>query len=257
LVETVVLEETEKQIRKFNSSVEILRCENAKVEISKLFNVGVFDLSRVLEEQYMDEEEFAQFYKPKMDRSITNVGVRCTGAINMFMLQRFLDRYLGEEESATDFLRVKGVLHIKGDDRMFVLQCVHMLRNQSFTKQWEAVEDKRENRMIFIGRGMEERRKELTEGFMACMAQPLRFEVGARVRARTGCGPDGYQLGVVLRQWDESHAYRIRTDHGNEVHAPVDDDMFVTAANEAVAEEAPKNRRQRRTEEKDKKKKGK
>ena len=36
----------------------------------------------------MDEDEFRQFYKPKMDRSVSNVGVRCEGAVMMFAFQR-------------------------------------------------------------------------------------------------------------------------------------------------------------------------
>lgn len=113
---------------------------------------------------------------------------------------------------------------------MFVIQCVHMLKNQNFTKPWKAGEA-RENRMIFIGRNMQERRQELTEGFMACIAQPLRFEVGTRIRARTGQGDEnGYEKGTVLKQWDEMRAYRIKTDCGNEVWAPIDHDSFIMPA---------------------------
>lgn len=223
LVDAAELADVEKRIKEVNSVVEILRCENAKVPLSKLFNVGAFNLARVLEEQYMDEEEFNTFYKPKMDNSISNVGVRCTGAVNMFELQRFLDKYLTEEETAKDFMRVKGVLDIKGSNDMFVMQCVHMLRNQSFTQAWKNGKP-RENRIIFIGRGMEQRRQELTEGFMACIAKPLRFENGAKVRARCS---EGYMMGTVLKQWDEFNAYRIRLSNGEEVHAPMDDDVFV------------------------------
>jgi len=226
LVESTELEDIEKRIKKVNSSVEIIRCEQAKVEMAKLFNVRAFDLAKVLEEQYMDEEEFSTLYRPKMDRSISNVGIRCTGAINMFALQAFLDRYLKTEETAKDFLRVKGVVDIKGSERMFVVQCVHMLKNQSFTKPWKK-DEPRENRFIFIGRGMEQRRTELTEGFMACIAQPLRFGIGARVAAKIGPGPNDYSVGKVLKHWDEFNPYRIRLDDGDEIHAPLDDDKFV------------------------------
>lgn len=176
----------------------------------------------------MDEEEFNQFYRPKMDHSISNVGVRATGAVNMFVLQMFLGRYLSTEETAIDFLRVKAVLDIKESDQMYVIQCVHMLRNQSFTKFWPKGEP-RENRIIFIGRGMQQRRQELTEGFMACIAQPLRFNIGARIRAKVG--PDQYMSGVVIKHWDEYHPYRLRLCDGDEVHAPLDDDAFVMAMN--------------------------
>jgi len=119
---------------------------------------------------------------------------------------------------------VKGVVNVASSDRMFVIQCVHMLRNQSFTKPWDK-DQKRENRMIFIGRGMQQRRKELTEGFMACIAKPLRFNVGDKVLANT---EDGYVEAKILRQWDEFNAYRIEVlSDGCNVHAPMDDDRFV------------------------------
>jgi len=223
------LKEIEKRIKEINSTVEIMRCEQAKVDLAKLFDVGVFDLAKVLEEQYMDEEEFTQFYKPKMDNSISNVGVVCEGGINMFLLQNFLGTYLDDEETAGDFLRVKGVFDIKGSDNMFVMQCVHMLRNQSFTRPWKKGE-KRENRIIFIGRGMQQRREELTEGFKKCIAPPLRFNVGDRVMAKYTV--DSYEPGTILRQWDEFRAYRVRMDNGDEVHAPMDEDCFIMAASD-------------------------
>jgi len=232
LVDDSQLAEMEKRILQVNSVVEILRCEQAKVPVAKLMNVEAFNLSKVLDEQYMDEEEFNKFYKPKMDASISNVGVRCTGEINLFALQMFLDKYLEEEESAADFLRIKGVVNVKTRDDMFVIQCVHMLRNQSFTKPWKDGEP-RENRMIFIGRNMQQRRQELTEGFKACIAQPLRFEVGTKIRARTGKGDQhGYEMGTVLKQWDEMRAYRIKTDSGDEVWAPIDHNAFIMPAEE-------------------------
>merc|ERR1712032_1629930 len=167
--------------------------------MSKLFNVGAFDLTQVLEEQYMDEEEFTTFYEPKMDNSISNVGVRCPGEINMFALQMFLDKYLDEEETARDFMRIKGVFNIKGSDEVFVMQCVHMLRNQNFTRPW-GEHERRENRIIFIGRGMQQCRQELTEGFSACVAKPLRFPVGSDVLARH---KDGYMNATIIKHWDE------------------------------------------------------
>merc|ERR1712232_1193638 len=113
-----------------------MRCEHGRVDMDKLFNVGAFDLSRGLEEQYMDEEEFTTFYKPKMDNTITNVGVRVTEPLNLFALQMLLGKYLEDEETAKDFMRVKGLFHIVNSDQVFVIQCVHMLRNENFTRDW-------------------------------------------------------------------------------------------------------------------------
>lgn len=225
LVDEPRILECEKRIAEVNRSVEIIRCENAKVPLDKLFDVGAFNLDKVLEEQFMDEDRFMSRYKPKMDNSISNVGVVFEGAINMMKFQNFMNELVGEEESAQEFLRIKGCLNISGSDKVFVLQCVHMLKNQNFTKPWG--DRKRENKIIFIGRGMQQRRQMLTDGVMACVAGPLRFEVGAEIMARTG---EGYEAGNVMRQWDELNAYRIKLKSGDEVWAPVDEDVFIMAA---------------------------
>lgn len=235
LVDADVLEGIERRIKTINSAVNIIRCEKARVDMSKLFNIRAFDLARVLEEQYIDEEEFTMFYEPKMDRTISNVGVRCQGALDMQALQDFIWTYLDNEDTAKDFLRVKGVMHIAGEDRMYVMQCVHMLVDEGFTKAWEE-HDPRENRIIFIGRGMQERRKELTEGFMACVAKPLRFEIGAQVLIRPNIRARFVEA-TVIKHWDECRAYLVRVhervgqvaDPDQEFEwAPCDNDDFIT-----------------------------
>lgn len=224
LVDEKVILECEKRLKEVNRSVDIIRCEQAKVPLDKLLNVKAFDLNTVLEEQYMDEEEFRAFYKPKMDKSISNVGVQFEGGLSMFKFQQFLSSLIGEEEVAKDFLRIKGVLHIQGSDKMFVLQCVHMLRNQNFTKEWPA-DQVRSSKIIFIGRGMQQRRRMLTEGTLNCVVKPLRFKVGDKVMAQTG---EKYEAGTVIRQWDEFNAYRIRlAADQEEVWAPLDEDCYV------------------------------
>merc|ERR1719245_1092756 len=108
---------------------------------------------------------------------------------------------------------------------MFVMQCVHMLRNQNFTRDWNQ-DELRENRIIFIGRNMQQRRQELTEGFLACAAKPLRFPVGELVLCRR---QEGYVEARVLKHWDELRAYRleIQDKERTDVWAPIDHDDFI------------------------------
>jgi len=232
LVDVDSLTAIETRIKGVNSIVNIIRCEHGRVDMSKLFNVGAFDLARVLEEQYMDEDEFKQFYEPKMDSSISNVGVCCEGIINMVALQTFISKYLDDLVVANDFLRIKGFFNIAGSDKVFVIQCVHMVRNQSFTREWKA-DETRENRIIFIGRGMQQRRRELTDGFMDCVAKPLRFPVGSKAQANLGqimgYGIDKYVEVTIVKHWDNCKPYRIRLDDGDEGWADVDDDSIIKA----------------------------
>merc|ERR1719305_2144344 len=123
----------------------------------------------------------------------------------------FLSTLVGDPETASEFLRIKGVLNIQGSDNMFVLQCVHMLKNQNFTYEWDP-DQPRENRIIFIGRGMEARRHVLTEDMMSCVAKPLRFKVGDAVLASYTEGK--FVPGTIIRQWDDFNAYRIQLEDG-------------------------------------------
>eukprot|EP00931_Biecheleriopsis_adriatica_P040114 TRINITY_DN22954_c0_g1_i1.p1 TRINITY_DN22954_c0_g1~~TRINITY_DN22954_c0_g1_i1.p1 ORF type:complete len:283 (+),score=40.64 TRINITY_DN22954_c0_g1_i1:93-941(+) len=173
-------------------------------------------------------DEFNSFYQPKMDRSVSNVGVRCQGALNMGAFQCFLNKYLGDEALASDFLRTKAVLNIAGMNERFVVQCVHMVRNQDFKTAWGA--ETRENRIIFIGRGMQQRREELTQGFLACIQKPLRFSVGTKVKAKTGPGPLDWEIGHIIEHWDGFRPYRMRLLSGEECQAPMDDDAYIMRA---------------------------
>jgi len=236
LVDDARLLECEKRVKQLNGAITVIKCEQARAPLDKLFNVKAFNLATVLEEQYMDEDEFQNFYKPKMDHSISNVGVKFQGALNMRLFQGFLDTLIGSEETATDFLRIKGVLNIAGDDRMFVLQCVHMLRNQNFTEPWGSAPETRESRIIFIGRGMQQRRSELTDGIMACLMKPLRFAIGDKILARTG--EHTYSPGTIVAYWWCLSPYQIKLDEPDSdgedhlIHAPIDDDVFLMPVGE-------------------------
>ena len=68
-------------------------------------------------------------------------------------------------------------------------------------------------------------------GFKQCLVtQPLRFPLGCQIKARVGEGPDDWEIGVVIKHWDECNAYRLRLQGGDEVHAPMDSDNFLMKA---------------------------
>ena len=66
-----------------------------------------------------------------------------------------------------DIFRMKGVLSIKGDDRRFVFQGVHMLFDGRPDRPW-GKKEARHNSLIFIGRKLD--RGKLEAGFKACLA---------------------------------------------------------------------------------------
>mmetsp|Transcript_12516 Transcript_12516/g.37584 ORF Transcript_12516/g.37584 Transcript_12516/m.37584 type:complete len:425 (-) Transcript_12516:30-1304(-) len=227
------LAEIEARVREINTTAEVIRCQNAAAPLSKLFGVGAFNLAKVLAEAAPfngfrgSEDDFASgWMKPRMDKSISNVGVRCEGMIGMDLFQRFMDDLLATDEDAMDFLRVKAVLNVAGSDKKFVLQAIHMLRHGGFVDAEWAEGEARESKIIFIGRGMQPRRKALTDAFQACVVQPPRFAVGTEVLANVGA----WERGRVIAHWDDLKPYRVRLHTGREVYAPLDDDCVIRAA---------------------------
>merc|ERR1712048_1515671 len=140
-----------------NKGVEIIRCQNSKVDPSILLNST---LER--EEGFLD----IGGHDHEHDDSVTNVGIRCEGGIDATKFQDWINPIL--QENGVDIFRSKGRLHIHGKDKKYVVQGVHMLLQGEYTEEWEK-DEKRENRFCFIGRKLD--RKKLTDGFMSCIVK--------------------------------------------------------------------------------------
>lgn len=112
------------------------------------------------------EPAAAREYKPdhEHDEEVSSVGITIPGDLDSKKLNKWMSRLLAEK--GPDIFRMKGVLSIKGDDRRFVFQGVHMLFDGKPDRPWGA--DGRGNKLIFIGRNLD--RAELTEGFRRCLA---------------------------------------------------------------------------------------
>jgi G3E family GTPase len=66
-----------------------------------------------------------------------------------------------------NILRLKGIMAIKDDPERYVLQGVHMIMEGDHQRAWREGE-KRESRLVFIGRHLDEER--LRKTFEACQA---------------------------------------------------------------------------------------
>jgi G3E family GTPase len=105
-------------------------------------------------------------YKPKHehDDEVSSVGIALPGDLDAQKFNGWLSQLLRTQ--GPDIFRMKGILSIRGEERRFVFQGVHMLFDGRPDKPWgHAV---RRNSLIFIGRHLN--RAELQEGFRACLA---------------------------------------------------------------------------------------
>jgi len=182
LVSPAELQKIEARIRKMNPVAKLHRTENAAIDLTKVLDIGGFDLKRALElepdflkesehghdHDHEDKEHHEHAHEEEHDHhhdeDVTSVGISAPGDLDEKKLSDWLGTLL--RTKGQDIFRMKGVLAVKGRDMRFVFQGVHMLMDGRPDRSWG--NEPRHNTLIFIGRNLD--RKELNEGFKACLA---------------------------------------------------------------------------------------
>ncbi len=105
-------------------------------------------------------------YKPdhEHDEEVTSVGITLRGDLQLEKLNAWLSQLLREQ--GQDIFRMKGVLSVRGLEKRYVFQGVHMLFDGRPDRAWG--NEPRQNKMIFIGRNLD--RAALENGFRECLA---------------------------------------------------------------------------------------
>ena len=224
LVDEEELQLVEKKIKSINAFAPIYHTKNSIIDPKNLIDIGSFDLERTLK---MDPEFLDTDAEHEHDQRVTSMSAKFVGALNV----NKLDKWIGElmQDKSEDLFRYKGVLAVKGMDKKFVFQGVHMLFSGFFSDEvtpWRKGE-KRECRFVFIGRDLDH--DALEAGLMACKAEELRFNVGDTVLANIG----EFAEGKILKCWDQGNPYRveIQNQERSNVWVPIDDDEYVRKLN--------------------------
>jgi G3E family GTPase len=98
------------------------------------------------------------------DETVTSVGIHLEGDLDGDKLNRWISQTL--QTQGTDIFRMKGILAIKGEERRFVFQGVHMLFDGRPDEPWGT--RARTNDLVFIGRNLD--RTALTDGLRRCLS---------------------------------------------------------------------------------------
>jgi G3E family GTPase len=154
----------EAEIRRLNPLARIHRTRDCAVALGDVLDIGAFDLKNLLALDPALLEEHAHEH----DDDIGCVAIRCTGAVD----DAKVNRWLAELVAATgrDLLRMKGILHVAGQNRRFVFHGVHMTIDGRPGRPWKPG-DTRLNELVFIGRNLDE--AALRAGFDACRVAEL------------------------------------------------------------------------------------
>ena len=220
LVSEKELEEVETKIKSINRFAPMYHTQNSIIDPANLINIGSFDLEKTLE---MDPEFLDTESEHEHDDRVTSTSSKFVGALNVNKLERWIGELM--QSKGEDLFRYKGVLAVKGMDRKFVFQGVHMLFGGGFSSEvapWKEGET-RECRFVFIGRNLDH--EELQQGLMDCKAEELRFNVGDTVYANIG----EFTEGRILKCWDEGNPYRveIQNEERSNVWVPIDSNDYV------------------------------
>lgn len=154
------LDEVERRLRGINGGAQIVRAQDAQVDLDRILDVGAFDLDRVLG----DDPTFLSETEHQHDQTVTSVGLQVDGDVDVEKLNTWLGELLAAK--GIDIFRSKGILSLAGSARQYVFQGVHMLFDGSEGRPWREAES-RTNRLVFIGRRLD--RSELESSFRACL----------------------------------------------------------------------------------------
>ena len=220
LVSEEELKEVESKIKAINRFAPMYHTENSIIDPANLINIGSFDLEKTLE---MDPEFLDTEAEHEHDERVTSTSSKFEGALNVNKLERWIGELM--RDKGEDLFRYKGVLAVKGMDKKFVFQGVHMLFGGGFSSEvapWKEGET-RECRFVFIGRDLDQ--EELQKGLMDCKAEELRVNVGDTVYANIG----EFTEGRILKCWDEGNPYRVEIQNAerSNVWVPIDNNDYV------------------------------
>jgi G3E family GTPase len=181
------LSEVEARIRGINPYAKLHRTERCKVALPEVLGRNAFDLDRILEIEpeflgdgghHHHEHDDAHEHdhddhhhhhggglKHYHDEEIQSVSLKTERPLDPDKFFPWVQQLVQTE--GLNILRCKGILSLKGDDARFVFQGVHMILDGDHQRPWQQGE-KRESRIVFIGRNLPEDR--IREGFAACAA---------------------------------------------------------------------------------------
>ncbi|UXA17583.1 GTP-binding protein [Mycobacterium sp. SMC-4] len=146
----------EQRLRSINHGAQVVRTQNAKVDLGYILDIGAFDLQRVLAE----DPAFLEQDDHQHDQTVGSVGFQIDGEVDVEKLNSWLGELLSTK--GVDIFRSKGILALAGQSRQYVFQGVHMLFDGAEGRPW-ADGESRSNRLVFIGRNLD--REELESAF--------------------------------------------------------------------------------------------
>lgn len=155
------LQALRQRLVQMNPRAKIGEAHHGQASIDDLLDIRGFNLDAILE----IEPDFLTDVEHHHDDDVTSFVFRETRPLDLERTEDFLGGIL--RVYGPNLMRYKGVLNIKGVDQRVVLQGVHMLMGSDIGVAWN-IGEKRESKLVFIGRGMP--KDVLLAGLAQCVA---------------------------------------------------------------------------------------
>ncbi|KAJ7953370.1 COBW domain-containing protein 1-like [Quillaja saponaria] len=160
-----------------NGMAQIKQAKFGSVDIDFVLGVGGYELERIESEVHVDgscsashehntgcEHKGHHHHDHVHDSAVSSVSILAEGTLDLDEVDDWLERLI--EEKAEDLYRMKGILSVDGSDQCYVFQGVHSMLDGCPGKTW-APDEKRINKLVFIGRNLDE--AALRKGFKGCL----------------------------------------------------------------------------------------
>jgi G3E family GTPase len=162
LVGEADLTDVEGRIRAINPYAKVHRTQNCAIAIGEVLGQGAFDLDRIIE---IEPDFLEEGHHHHHDTEIQSISVRHAGEIDPDKFMPWINQLTQRE--GPSILRCKGIVAFPDEPKRFVFQGVHMILDGDLQGDWKDGE-KRESRVVFIGRGLDE--EAIRAGFLSCAA---------------------------------------------------------------------------------------
>ena len=150
----------ERRVRALNPMAKIYYTSNAEVDLSRIIDVGAFDLAQKLEV----DPEFLGDHEHEHDAAIGSFVLEESEPVDINRLMLWMNGVA--EKRGDDLYRTKGIFYARGFEERLVFQSVRMLTTLRRDRVWEPGES-RMTQFVVIGKNLD--REEFAAGLASCV----------------------------------------------------------------------------------------
>lgn len=148
-------------IRNVNMDAKMIDCIRCNVDLGEILHTGMYTQGDKFVSQEKNENSGDHLCSDACDHhtesshlhAIRTSSFYCGSAIELNKFREWLDEFLWEKQDEQEVYRIKGLMHIQGSNKKFILQAVHELYDIFEGNEWKENEQKR-SKLVFIGKNL-------------------------------------------------------------------------------------------------------